>query len=60
LRFEERLEMTASYKYVKTNLKEQGFDPARCKREVYFLSDDRYVELDSDVLTRIEAGDIRL
>ena len=60
LRFEERLETTASYKHVKTKLKEQGFDPAQCGGAVYFLTEDRYVELAPEVLGRIEAGDIRL
>lgn len=58
LRFEERLETTATYKHVKTKLKEQGFDPAQCGGDVLFLRDDRYAEL--EVLGQIQRGDIRL
>jgi acyl-CoA synthetase (AMP-forming)/AMP-acid ligase II len=60
LRFEERLEITATYRHVKTKLKEQGFDPAQCGGAVLFLRDDRYAELEPEVLGKIHRGDIRL
>ena len=60
LRFEDRLETTATYKHVKTRLKEQGFDPAQCGGAVLFLKDDRYTELEPELLGKIQTGDIRL
>jgi len=60
LRFEKELKITASFKYVKTHLKEEGYDPAKCGGEVLFLDGSRYVPLTQDLIGQIERADLRL
>ena len=46
VRVQREMKVTASFKYVKTHLKEQGFDPAATEGDaLYFLDGDRYVPL---------------
>ncbi len=59
VRFEKELKLTASFKYVKTHLKEDGYDPARCGGDVRFLEGDHYVPLTPELTTRIEEGTLR-
>lgn len=61
LRIEDSLQMTGSYKYVKTGLKADGFDPKKIASPLYFLnSDGRYTALETSVYEAICAGQIRL
>lgn len=60
VRFEEQMELTATFKYVKTHFKEQGYDPKKCGKQVLFLYGDRYVPLDEALLDRLEAGVLKL
>jgi len=60
VRIEEQLELTASFKYVKTRLKNEGFSPAQCGRPVHFLMGGQYVPLDGALLASIDSGTRRL
>ena len=44
---------------MKTHLKEDGYDPARCGGDVRFLEGDHYVPLTPELTTRIEEGTLR-
>jgi len=60
VRFEKRLTLTASFKYVKTHLKEDGYDPAKCKGEVRFLDGSKYVPLTPELIGKLERAEVRL
>lgn len=59
-RLEKKLELTGSFKYVKTRLKADGFDPDSCDCPVWVLDDGRYVPLEGELLESIRAGTRRL
>src|SRR5262249_52695576 len=61
LRLRERLETTATFKQLKTELVHDGFDP-RAPGDVYFNDPEQraYVPLDGALFDRIVAGKIRL
>jgi fatty-acyl-CoA synthase len=62
LRIKDRMELTATFKYRKSDLARDGFDPAASNDAIYF--DDRtrhsFVRLDSSLYDRIAAGEVRL
>ena len=61
VRIEDNLQMTGSYKYVKTGLKADGFDPEKIASPLYFLSGEgTYIPLKSGVYEQICDGTIRL
>lgn len=62
IRILERPEMTATFKQVKTRLKQEGFDPAETGNDpLYFLDPQsgRYTPLTPDLYTAIQAGRFR-
>ena len=59
-RLEKKLELTGSFKYVKTRLKADGFDPDSCECPIWVLDDGRYVPLEGELLESIRAGTRRL
>ena len=60
LRLEKSMQVTATFKYVKTNFKEQGFSPDKCPSPLYLLREDRYVPLTAELHQAIVSGKIRL
>ena len=62
VRVADRLEATATFKYTKTNLQREGFDPAATRDTIYF--DDpvkkAFVRLNGVLFARITAGKVRL
>lgn len=56
VRLEDELELTGSFKYVKTRLKAQGFDPEACGRPVRFWNVQRYVALEGTTLEALKGG----
>jgi fatty-acyl-CoA synthase len=62
LRIKERIEVTATFKHLKSDLARDGYDPAATADAIYF--DDpaqrRYVALDIAGYARIQAGAVRL
>lgn len=62
LRICPQAEVTGTFKYAKTDLIRQGFDPAQCVDPLYFYQPDvqGYVPLDAGLIERISSGSIRL
>jgi fatty-acyl-CoA synthase len=62
LRLCPQAEVTGTFKYAKTDLVQQGFDPSRCADPLYFNHPElrAYVALDAPLYDRILAGAIRL
>jgi acyl-CoA synthetase (AMP-forming)/AMP-acid ligase II len=61
IRIAPEMATTGTFKHVKTNLREQGFDPTKVEDALYFLEEGkRYVALDVELHTRIVRGEIRL
>lgn len=62
VRLQRELQLTGSFKYVKTELKKEGFDPSAVSDPLYYLdpSSDTYVALDADAFARIGSQQVRL
>ena len=62
LRLCAQAELTGTFKYAKTDLVRDGFDPRRCADPLYFNHPDRraYVPLDAPLYDSILAGAVRL
>jgi fatty-acyl-CoA synthase len=62
LRVRRRIETTATFKHVKHDLANEGFDPGRVADPLYVFdrAQDAYVVLDSKRFTRIINGAMRL
>jgi fatty-acyl-CoA synthase len=62
LRIRKNMDLTGTFKYSKTELSNQGFDPVACKDPLYF--DDpqsgAFIPLDRDLYDRIQKGGIRI
>ena len=62
LRIRREIEVTATFKYTKTEFVRQGYDPAATTDPIYFADPERhaFVRLDQGTYERIQAGRIRL
>ena len=62
LRLCPQAELTGTFKYAKTDLVRQGFNPGQCADPLYFNHPDRraYVALDAPLYDSIITGAIRL
>lgn len=62
LRLQREIETTGTFKYRKTDLVEQGFDPAKVEGEPLFVRDPEngYIPLTTEIHTAILAGEYRL
>ena len=62
LRIQERLEITATFKHSKNELKRQGYDPTATTDTIYFDDPARraFVRLDATLYRRIRSGAVRL
>jgi fatty-acyl-CoA synthase len=61
LRLQPEIETTGTFKYRKTDLVEDGFDPERVKEPLYFkVPGEGYTPLDAALKSRIEAGEFKL
>jgi fatty-acyl-CoA synthase len=62
LRIRNEMEVTGTFKYTKTELVRQGYDPGATADVLYFNHPERqaFVLLDPELYTRIQSGDIRL
>jgi len=52
--------LTGTFKYSKTELVREGYDPEACGDALYFDNGDAFIPLDSDLNRRIQAGEFRL
>jgi fatty-acyl-CoA synthase len=60
LRMRSHADLTGTFKYSKTELVRQGYDPEACPDPVYLETDSAYVELNQQVFETIRAGAYRL
>jgi fatty-acyl-CoA synthase len=62
LRIREEVELTGTFKYTKTELVRQGYDPIRITDLLYFdlAEADAFVPLDNELYHRIQSGGVRL
>lgn len=62
LRIRDEVEVTGTFKYSKTDLVRQGYDPAATTDIIYFDSpeSEAFIRLDKAMYDRIQAGQIRL
>lgn len=61
IRLEEELPMTGSFKYVKTGLKKDGFDPDKISTPLYFFHDEKgYIPMTKELYQEIQAGKVRV
>jgi len=62
LRIRKEVEVTGTFKYSKTELVRQGYDPIASADALYFdlLESEAFVQLDKELYDRIQSGGIRL
>jgi len=62
VRLQKELTVTGSFKYVKTHLKKEGYDPALVSDPLYLLDTDRraYVPLSAEHVARLASSDLSL
>jgi fatty-acyl-CoA synthase len=62
LRIRKQVDVTGTFKYSKTELIRQAYDPEACDDSLYFdnLEAGRFVLLDAELFRRIHAGGVRL
>jgi fatty-acyl-CoA synthase len=62
LRMRNEVEVTGTFKYSKTDLVRQGYDPDACQDKLYFdnLESGTFIRLDQELYGRIQTGAIRL
>lgn len=62
VRVQRELQLTGSFKYVKTDLKKDGFDPSKINEPLYYFdpASQGYLPLDANVYARIMTGSIQL
>ncbi|XP_061855823.1 long-chain fatty acid transport protein 2 isoform X2 [Colius striatus] len=62
IRIKSDIELTATFKYRKVQLVEEGFNPAVIKDPLYFLDDkeNRYVPMTQDIYNSIKTRDFKL
>jgi fatty-acyl-CoA synthase len=60
LRMSGQADLTGTFKYSKTELLRQGYDPDACADSLYFDNVEEFVPLDIDLYRRIQAADFRL
>ena len=62
LRIRKNMDLTGTFKYSKTELVNQGFNPVACKEAVYFddLQSGAFIRLDRELYDRIQKGGIRI
>jgi fatty-acyl-CoA synthase len=62
LRIRKNMDLTGTFKYSKTDLVKQGFDPVACEDAVYFddLQAGGFIRVDQEVYDRIQKGSIRI
>jgi fatty-acyl-CoA synthase len=61
LRIRKHADLTGTFKYSKTELVREGYDPEACGGDLlYFDNAHEFIVLDSDLYERIQAGEFRL
>jgi fatty-acyl-CoA synthase len=62
LRIRNQVDLTGTFKYSKTELVREGFDPGVCAGQLYFDSAEAeaFIPLDKELYRRIQDGEFRL
>jgi fatty-acyl-CoA synthase len=60
LRIRDQVDLTGTFKYSKTELVREGYDPDACAGRLYFDNSEEFVSLDRNLYQRIQAGEIRI
>ena len=62
IRISPEIEKTGTFKYKKTDLVKDGYDPTKIKDPIYFASGDekKYLNLDQDSFNKINSREIRV
>ena len=62
LRISPEIEKTETFKYKKTDLVKDGFDPNLISDELYFadIATNKYVKLDSELFNKIHSQEVRM
>jgi fatty-acyl-CoA synthase len=60
LRMRDQVDLTGTFKYSKTELLRQGYNPDTCIDKLYFDNANEFVSLDKDLYLRIQAREFRL
>ncbi|MEW6271927.1 MAG: AMP-binding protein [Thermodesulfobacteriota bacterium] len=60
LRILQTPDLTASFKYVTTRFKREGFDPRQVSDPIYMLESERYRRLTPDDVERLASGQLRV
>lgn len=56
------MDVTSTFKHLKTKLIEEGFDPNKIKDPVYFLDEKEknYIPLTADIFNMVTSGKIKV
>jgi len=60
LRIRNQVDLTGTFKYSKTELLREGYDPDASADDLYFDCLEAYVQLDKDMYQRVQNGEFRL
>jgi fatty-acyl-CoA synthase len=60
LRIRKQVDLTGTFKYSKTELVREGYDPKICGDLLYFDNADEFIPLDEELYERIQGGEFRL
>ncbi len=60
LRMRTHADLTGTFKYSKTQLVREGYDPALCGEPLYFEMGEQYVPLDEPLYKQIQQGEFRI
>ena len=60
LRIRTSMDLTGTFKYSKTDLIREGFDPDASRDALYFDAGESFIPIDGDLHQRIHAGEFRL
>jgi fatty-acyl-CoA synthase len=60
LRIRKQVEVTGTFKYSKTELVREGYDPQACGDLLYFDNAAGFIPLDKELYERIQSGEFRL
>jgi fatty-acyl-CoA synthase len=60
LRISNQIDLTGTFKYTKTELQREGYDPNACADKLYFDTSEEFVPLDHHLHQRIQDGEFRL
>jgi hypothetical protein len=62
IRISKEIEVTGTFKYKKTDLVKDGFDPSVVKDQMYYAStsENDYIDLDSNVFKKISDHELKI